>query len=288
MNSLLVEKIVDHSQSASAEARGSKPHACGLPKLAIVVPCFNEFAGLTNLKAGLERVRRALADGYHVDVLLVDDGSTDDTVGEMRRSFAGDPQVTVIEHPVNRGIAAAIATGLAHTDAEIVASLDADCTYDPLQLVGMLEQLGPDVDMVVASPYHPQGSVEGVPRWRLQLSQTASRMYRCLLRNKLHTYTSCVRVYRRSSVVDIELDNAGFVGVVELVWQLDRRGGKIVEHPAVLTVRSCGASKMRVAKTTLCHLRLLARAAWLRVLGPAPPQRSTAARQPTNSSSCAT
>ena len=103
-----------------------------------------------------------------------------------------------MRHEANRGLAAAIPTGLAETQAEIVASLDADCTYDPLQLVPMLRLLAPDVDLVVASPYHPRGTVEGVAAWRLALSRLASRLYRCVMRNKLHTYTSCVRVYRRS------------------------------------------------------------------------------------------
>jgi dolichol-phosphate mannosyltransferase len=142
--------------------------------------------------------------------------------------------------------------------------LDADCTCDPAELAAMTRLLRPDVDLVVASPYHPAGRVRGVPRWRLELSRVASRLYRALLTNKLHTYTSCVRVYRRDAVVDLPLDHAGFVGVVELLWRVDRGGGKIVEHPVELTARTTGCSKMRTAATTLAHLRLLARIALLR------------------------
>ena len=92
-----------------------------------------------------------------------------------------------------------------------------------------------DVDMVVASPYHPRGKVVGVPP-----GDWLSRGWRrgCIglvMRNKLHTYTSCVRVYRKSAVVDLPVSHGGFVGVVELLWQLDRRGGTIAECPAVLT-----------------------------------------------------
>jgi hypothetical protein len=61
-------------------------------------------------------------------------------------------------------------------------------------------------------------------------------------------------------VVDLPLRNGDFVGVVELAWQLDRRGGTLVEHPAVLKTRAVGSSKMRVVRTTLAHLRLLTRA----------------------------
>jgi dolichol-phosphate mannosyltransferase len=235
--------------------------------LAIVVPCHNEAESLANLAAAMVRARVALGQKYDVEWLLVDDGSTDQTWLMCQDFFAEQSDVRLLRHETNRGIAAAIATGLAQARADIAASLDADCTYDPLQLAAMLANLGPDVDLVVASPYHPRGEVRGVPAWRLALSRLASRMYRVVLRNKLHTYTSCVRVYRRSSVMDVALANPGFAGIAELVWQLDRRGAKIVECPAVLTVRQTGQSKMRIARATLAHLRLIARAAWDRLFG---------------------
>src|SRR2546423_5300424 len=110
--------------------------------------------------------------------------------------------------------------------AEIVASLDADCTYDPQQLASLLARLADDIDLVVASPYHPAGSVVGVPSWRLALSRLASRLYGLVMSNKLYTYSSCVRVYRRSSVIDLPPVQDGFAGIVELLWQLDRHGGR--------------------------------------------------------------
>ena len=127
---------------------------------------------------------------------------------------------------------------------------------------------GAGVDLVVASPYHPQGKALGIAGWRLALSRMLSRFYRGLMRNQLHTYTSCVRVYRRSSVIDLPVANAGFVGVVELVWQLDCRGGNVVECPAVLTARRAGRSKMHLIRTGLAHLRFMARAAWERLFLP--------------------
>jgi len=235
-------------------------------ELSVVIPCHNEAPSLQNLRAALARLRSALDGQCRLELLLVDDGSTDDTAALLHDYFGEQNHMTILRHVTNRGIAAAIATGLRHARTEMVASLDADCTYDPLQLVHMLPLLADDVDLVVASPYHPGGAVEGGSAWRLVLSRMASRFYRAVLRNKLHTYTSCVRIYRRSSVVDLALRNGGFVGVTELVWQLDRRGGKIVEHPAVLTVRKTGHSKMRLARTTWAHLRLLGRAACLRLL----------------------
>lgn len=234
--------------------------------VSVVVPCFNESESLAKLANGLESLRSELGPDQLLEVILVDDGSTDDTAVRMHQRFGGEDCVRIITHPFNRGITAAIGTGIEHARAEVVATLDADCTYDPRCLAEMLPLLTDNVDMVVASPYHPLGRVEGVSAWRLGLSRCASRLYGLVLHNQLATYTSCVRVFHRASVVNLPVHHRGFVGVVELLWQLDRRGGTIVEHPAVLKVRTTGQSKMRVARAIWAHLRLLSRAACDRLL----------------------
>jgi dolichol-phosphate mannosyltransferase len=235
-----------------------------LPRLTVVVPLFNEADSMERLRSELWRLRGALAGKYEAEFVLVDDGSTDETAAAVEHLFAEEERVRCVRHAANRGLAAALATGIADAKTPIVASIDADCTYEPVQLVALLERFADGVDIVVASPYHPMGAVVGVPAWRVAISKIASRMYRFVLRNQLHTYTSCFRVYRRNSVIGLPQTRRGFVGVVELLWQLDRRGGTIVECPARLTVRKTGHSKMRILTTTLGHLRLLAAAAWQR------------------------
>ena len=115
--------------------------------------------------------------------------------------FGGAPDAVRIRHETNRGVAASILTGLRHAGTEIVCSIDCDCSYDPHELANMIPLLRDDVALVTASPYHPKGRVHNVPAWRLVLSKSLSRMYRIVLRQPLHTYTSCFRVYRRSAVI---------------------------------------------------------------------------------------
>ena len=232
----------------------------------MVIPCHNEAESVPNLREAIDRLRSALANQCELEMILVDDGSIDATNRLLREAFRQQPDVTLLRNATNQGIAAAIALGLRHARADIVASLDADCTYDPLQLVNMLQLLDDDVDLVVASPHHPLGGVEGIPGWRRVLSRMASYSYRLLLRNKLYTYTSCVRLYRCASVINLPLHYGGFVGITELVWQLDRREGKIVEYPTVLNSRKFGHSKMRTVRTVFAHLGLLIRVIIARVL----------------------
>lgn len=232
--------------------------------LSVVVPCYNEAESLPPLLDALQRLKLQLAP-LAIEFVMVDDGSIDTTWKILCDNLKSRADVQLIRHESNRGIAAAIDSGIRAARSEVVASIDADCTYDPLQLQAMLPLLTDDVDLVVASPYHPQGEVRGVPKWRLAISQMASRLYARVLHNQLHTYTSCFRVYRRSSVLNLPPCQPGFVGVVEMVWQVDSRGGRVVEAPAVLTVRTTGQSKMRVLRATLAHLKLLARATAHRV-----------------------
>ena len=145
--------------------------------------------------------------------------------------------------------------------------MDCDCTYDPHELGNMVPLLSDGVDMVTASPYHKRGGVRNIPEWRLFLSKGASFLYRRVLQAKLDTYTSCFRVYRRSSVVDLQVQEKGFLGVAELLGKLDLRGGRIVEHPAVLEVRLFGFSKMKTARTIFGHLNLLSRLSKERLFG---------------------
>ena len=223
------------------------------------MPCFNERPAAEELIESLSGLSAALGDRYDFRFLLVDDGSTDGTADRLRGLIDGSGSFHILRHERNRGIAAAIMTGIANARAEIVCSMDADCSYDPRQLEEMIPLLAEGVDLVTASPYHPLGGVQGVPAWRLMLSRSASSLYREVLRHPLHTYTSCFRVYRRSAMAGIALDDDGFVGIAELLWHLERRGSRIVEYPAVLRSRRLGQSKMKLAGAVAGHLRLLAR-----------------------------
>jgi hypothetical protein len=231
------------------------------PPVSIVVPCFNEEDILPYLANTLGRVRDALAPRYDVRFILVDDGSSDRTWDGLSATFGDKPGFELVKHEVNRGVAAAIQTGLRHASTEIVCSMDCDCTYDPLELEKMIPLLTPGVDLVTASPYHPQGQVRNVPGWRLTLSRGAAWLYRRTLRTKLHTYTSCFRVYRKSTVADLPVENGRYLGVAELVGRLDLAGGAIVEYPATLEVRMLGRSKMKTVRTIVGHLGLMAKLA---------------------------
>ena len=257
------------ARPALPTALQSEETAGGPPvPVTIVVPCFNEEQSLEYLSNTLRSVAVWLRKKNHeIFFLFVDDGSRDGTWELLHRLFGTRRNCELVRHDRNRGVAAAILTGIRAARTEIVCSIDCDCTYDPHGLVEMIAKLTEGVDLVTASPYHPGGQVLNVPAWRLSLSRGASFLYRRVLRQKLHTYTSCFRVYRRRAVADLPVRESGFLGVAEILARLDLQGSVVVEHPATLEVRLLGASKMKVLRSVAGHLRLLARLAALRIFG---------------------
>ncbi len=238
--------------------------------ISIVIPCYNEEASLPYLANTLRSVEANLSEnGYQANFIFVDDSSRDQTLEKLNELFGSWANVTIVRHETNQGVAAGIMTGIRSAQTPIVCSMDCDCTYDPHELVKMLPLLTPDVDLVTASPYHRSGGVRNVPNWRLFLSKGASWLYRRALRAKLATYTSCFRVYRRSSVIDLPIQEKGFLGVAEMLGRLDLKGGRIVEYPAILEVRLFGFSKMKTARTIFGHLKLLSRLLKMRIFGKA-------------------
>jgi hypothetical protein len=254
-------------KNASLPARSMTiPPVSKKTPITLVIPCFNEEAALPYLHSALRSFEKASDRDYSPQFIFVDDGSTDGTLKTLHRLFDGLPNASIISHPRNRGVAASILTGISKSQTEIVCSMDSDCTYDPLELLRMIPQLRENVDVVTASPYHPDGGVLNVPRWRLTLSRGSSFLYSLVLPQKLFTYTSCFRVYRRTAITKLNLHEPGYLGVAEMVASLALRGSEIREHPAVLEARILGTSKMKVLRTIAGHLRLLSRLLRLRCM----------------------
>jgi polysaccharide deacetylase family protein (PEP-CTERM system associated) len=251
----------------------TRPVAAARPAavLSLVVPIYHELQGLAYLRRTLLHVRSELAATAALRFILVDDGSRDGTRDALPQVFGDVPDCEIVLHEKNRGVAAAILTGIAHARTDLVATIDADCSYDPLLLREMLP-LARDADVVTASPYHPQGRVQNVPRWRLFLSRTLSRIYDRLLHDKLYTYTSCFRIYRRKAVEGLELTDGGFPGMAEILIRMIRRGARVVEFPTLLESRVLGVSKMRTLRTIRGHLKLLKRLRSERGRAPSPPR----------------
>jgi dolichol-phosphate mannosyltransferase len=231
--------------------------------LTIVIPCYNEADNVAQIRARLLPASAELAAEREVEILFVDDGSTDRTWPALRDTF-GEPNpprvdVRFLRHDVNRGLGAALRSGVAAARGAVVVTADSDGTYEFSEIARLLARLTPDVDVVTASVFCPGGRIAGVPAHRVVLSRGVSLLYRLLVRRTPHTYTCLFRAYRREVLARVAWESDDFLGVTELLVRAMLMGYRVAEIPATLRPRTHGASKARLARTALAHLRFQSR-----------------------------
>ena len=222
--------------------------------LSVVVPCYNEAAGLPVMRERIGKVLPALRQRGSLELVLVDDGSTDGTGDLLAAAFAAVPEARVVRHDHNRGLGAALRTGFAHAEGAIIVTCDSDGTYPFSELPALLDWLTPGVDVVTASPYHPKGALEHVPAYRVLISKGASLCYRILIDWRIHTYTALFRAYRREVLERIHPSADGFLMVTQLLVEAALAGFQIAEYPTTLRVRQYGQSKAKMFRITRAHL----------------------------------
>jgi glycosyltransferase involved in cell wall biosynthesis len=117
-------------------------------RLSVVIPCFNEEHGLAGLHEALVRVLPGVTEDF--EVLLVDDGSQDGTLRELRALGGSDHRFKYLALSRNFGKEAAMLAGLSQATGEVVAIMDADLQHPPELLGKMVELLAGGYDQVVA------------------------------------------------------------------------------------------------------------------------------------------
>lgn len=239
--------------------------------LSIIIPCYNEVDNVPKLKQELLPVVLQLAEGQSVELIFVDDGSVDGTRNALIGAFQDDTlppvPVRIERHDTNRGLGAALRTGFASARGQIVLTTDSDGTYEFSGILGLLSCLAPGVDIVTASPYHPDGGVLGVPAYRLVLSRGSSMMYRVLVDRRIYTYTCLFRAYRSQVVRNVQFESDGFLAGTEILVNGMLMGYRAAEYPAVLRSRVAGTSKAKILRTILAHLGFQARILAYRMRG---------------------
>ena len=245
-------------------------------KITLMMPAYNEEQDLPGL---LGRIKSALEGWADYRVLVVDDGSTDRTAAIATEAATRMP-VTLIQHPHNQGLGAAIRTGLnaaAHGEG-VVVTMDADNSQGPELIRQMLEKIEQGADVVIASRFQPGSQEVGVPPHRKFLSHLSSAGIRILAPYPgARDYTCGFRVYRAEVLRrliarygDNFVRENGFSCMLEILLNLRRIGARVAEVPLVLRYDlKEGASKMRIWRTMWRYVVTITRA-WLPLRAPAP------------------
>jgi spore germination protein YaaH/peptidoglycan/xylan/chitin deacetylase (PgdA/CDA1 family)/GT2 family glycosyltransferase len=142
------------------------------PLVSVLIPCFNEEKVIV---ASTARILQS--DWVNIEVLVLDDGSSDNTAAEVRRAFADDPRVRLLTFE-NGGKARALNRGLAETKGEIIVALDADTLF-PKETIGLLARWFADPGIgAVAGNALVGNRLNMVTRWQALEYVTAQNLER--------------------------------------------------------------------------------------------------------------
>ena len=215
--------------------------------LSIVIPVFNEEESLEALHRELDEV--AAAEGYQLDVVFVDDGSTDGSWQVIRRLAESDGRVRGVRFRRNFGKAAALSAGFAQARGELVMTLDADLQDDPHEIPRFLAEMAKGLDVVSGwkkvrhDPWHKVGP-----------SRVFNWMVSRVTGVRLHDHNCGMKCYRREIFDEVRLygELHRFVPVLAAA-----RGFKVGELVINHRARKFGRSKYGVARIVKGFLDLL-------------------------------
>lgn len=213
------------------------------PRLLVVVPALNEREALPAVIAEIKSAVRT------ADVLVIDDGSTDDTAARARQAGA-----LVAQLPFNLGVGGAMRTGFRYAfDAgyDVAAQIDADGQHNPFELENLMKALD-DADVVIGARFAGVGDYEarGPRRWAMVvLAKVLSKV----CRTKLTDATSGLKVANRTAL-EIWAFNypAEYLGdTIEALVIAARSGLTVRQVPVAMRRRAGGVASHNPWKSTV-------------------------------------
>jgi dolichol-phosphate mannosyltransferase len=229
------------------------------PSLGIVVPVYNEAAGI---EGAIRRIA-AVADDYpgRALAIAVDDGSADNSAAILTRLGAEIEKVDLVLRPANGGYGAALRSGAERASQlglEYVAFIDSDLTNPPEDILRMGELASQGHDYIKASRLIPGGSMAKVPASRTAVTKSGNLVARALFGTEVRDVTNGFRCVRTDLFLSWPLRETGFAVIVEEFDWAQRSGVEVVQMPSVLSAR--GGEQRPTAfsykpRTVLSYLR---------------------------------
>jgi dolichol-phosphate mannosyltransferase len=230
----------------------------GFPEnsFSLVIPTLNE-AG------NIDRVLRELTDSlrntqHEYEVIVVDDGSTDGTVEQVRSWAARDPRIRLLSRAGEKGLAGAVLYGWGHSRANFLGVMDADLQHPPQLLPRLLEEAG-RADIAIASRYAQEHGTKGWNPLRAVVSRLSTLAAAPLISRKKLRVTDPMSgffVIRRRCIKGLVFQATGFKLLLEILVR--GRIQNVREVPYQFGLRQVGQSKAN-ATVALHYLHLLGR-----------------------------
>jgi glycosyltransferase involved in cell wall biosynthesis len=208
------------------------------PDVSIIIPAYCEEATISEV---LQRVIQITWSLGNVEIIVVDDGSTDKTAQKV----AAFPFVKFIRHQINQGKGAAIRTGIKDARGKIIVIQDADLEYLPEYIPSLIQPITEgQSDIVYGSRF--EGRPEGMSLSHFIGNSILSFVARCLYSVKITDIMTGQKAFRRNVLESVKLEENGFAVEIELTCAglSGKQYQKYTEIPIPYSYRQHGVSKI--------------------------------------------
>ncbi len=247
---------LNHGNSASADndagaaARAASGPVAKGSMVSIVIPVFNESENLHELVARIDAAMTPV--GRPFELILVDDGSTDDSRAVLAELARGHGWLRPLLLIRKYGQSAALQAGFDHVRGELVVTLDGDLQNEPGEIPRLLELLDSDRSIDVVSGWRKQRQdrtwSRKVPSW------IANRLISAVTGVRLHDYGCALKVYRHAVLANVKLyaELHRFIPALAV-----EAGARLLEVPVRHHPRTRGSSKYGIDRVFRVLLDLL-------------------------------
>lgn len=210
-----------------------------MTSVTIVVPVYNQAEDLAARLVNFADYFAPYRAAYGISFVIVDDGSTNDTLLACRRFAQYRRNVTIISLERHRGIGHALRTAFRQIAAEYTIVLDGALSFGPnaaLELLEALERTGADV--ALASPYMAGGYAAPTSYVRDLWHRSLNRALSLIARARYATFTCIVRAYRTASLRTLPFSDDSYRAIPQLLFSAIHTGKAIVEIPVRIEWKS--------------------------------------------------
>ena len=207
-------------------------------KLCIIVPVYNEGGNISKILQLLNNVNF----GIPYEIIVVNDGSTDNTLSELLKTSKRMKNVKVISYRQNKGKGYAIRIGLKNSNSDLFVIQDADFEYFPKEIPKLIKHIINDESKVVYGSRF-KGGAEKISFTNLLGNKVLTFMTNLMFMSNLSDMETCYKAVHRSVLKKLNLKSNGFEIEGEITAKILKNGYRIKEVPIKYIARTKEAGK---------------------------------------------
>ena len=220
-------------------------------RLSVAAPCFNEGEAISDVVKEWDGILDRCA--FESEIVICNDGSTDDTGERLRELQRSHPRLRVLELDTNAGYGKAISTAIDASRGEIVATIDSDGQFDLADVHSLLAALEEgNLDLVTGFRSRKQDTA-----FRVLANHALNAIVRLLFRVRLRDTNCALKVARAETLRGLRLESRGWSTPTEVCLRVHARGHRMGEVGVSHRERTSGASKLHPFRTAWALFRFL-------------------------------